>query len=481
MRIHETRNGEVIQVAPEQARQILAIQEGQFHDLKRIEIAPGKLTKTLSAFANSDGGEIYIGIDEIRPFKKREWRGFPDIEAANGHLQAFQQVFPLGEEIVYSFLRSEAESGFVLKVEVFKSRQIRKASNGLAYYRFGAQDLPVDKPEIEDRLRRNKGLVSFETELLPVDVAVITRSPITRKFIRNVVPTSKPEPWLRKQQLIQQDKPIVAGVLLFAEEPQAVLPKRCGIKLYRYKTREAEGSRATLAFDPKSIEGCAYEQIHASERETIRIVEEIRKLSEQGLEEIEYPPETLHEIITNAVLHRDYSIQDDIHIRIFDNRIEVESPGTLPGHVTVKNILNERYSRNGALVRIMNKFPDPPNKDVGEGLNTAFTAMTMLRLKPPVIEQRQSSVLVNIRHERLASPEEAILDYLIEHKSIANKQARELCSIGSENSMKGVLQRLVRRGLIEVVPGTAGARTAYQRVRGTKPKRGRPRKRVEPE
>ena len=58
---------------------------------------------------------------------------------------------------------------------------------------------------------------------------------------------------------------------------------------------------------------------------------------------IEYPIETLHEITTNAVLHRDYSVADDIHIRIFDNRIEVESPGRLPGHVTQENILDERF------------------------------------------------------------------------------------------------------------------------------------------
>jgi ATP-dependent DNA helicase RecG len=76
--------------------------------------------------------------------------------------------------------------------------------------------------------------------------------------------------------------------------------------------------------------------------------------------------------LTNAVIHRDYGIADDIHIRIFDNRVEIESPGRLPAHITPANILDERYSRNGAVVRYINKFPDAPNKDVGEGLNTAF-------------------------------------------------------------------------------------------------------------
>jgi len=65
-----------------------------------------------------------------------------------------------------------------------------------------------------------------------------------------------------------------------------------------------------------------------------------------------------HEIITNAVLHRDYSVADDVHIRIFDNRVEVVSPGMLPAHITPENILSERFARNAAIVRLINKFPD---------------------------------------------------------------------------------------------------------------------------
>src|SRR5690606_26641771 len=110
----------------------------------------------------------------------------------------------------------------------------------------------------------------------------------------------------------------------------------------------------------------------------------------------------------NAVLHRDYSIAADVHIRIFDNRIEVESPGKLPGHVTAANILDEQSARNPKLVRLINKFPNPPNKDVGEGLNTAFDAMKRLRLKEPTIAELENAVIVNIRHDPLASSHDAV-------------------------------------------------------------------------
>jgi ATP-dependent DNA helicase RecG len=168
------------------------------------------------------------------------------------------------------------------------------------------------------------------------------------------------------------------------------------------------------------------------------------------------------------VLHRDYSIASDVQVRVFENRIEVESPGRLPGHVTTRNILKTQFSRNGVLVRLIHKFPNPPNKDVGEGLNTAFDEMKKSRLKPPVIRETENSVMVEIRHDRLASPEESVMDYLANHEEVTNRIARELTGISSENTMKEVFLRLAKRDLIERIPGRKGASSAWQKFTGEK-------------
>jgi ATP-dependent DNA helicase RecG len=76
----------VVDISPHDVANVLATAEGHFTDVKAIEVAPAKLTKSLSAFGNADGGEILIGIDERGRSKKRSWRGFVDVEAANGHL-----------------------------------------------------------------------------------------------------------------------------------------------------------------------------------------------------------------------------------------------------------------------------------------------------------------------------------------------------------------------------------------------------------
>ena len=293
--------------------------------------------------------------------------------------------------------------------------------------------------------------------------SIVTNSETIIRFLLDVIPSAEPDTWLRKQLLIRGEKPTVAAALLFADEPQAVLPKHCGVKVYRYGTKEARGTRETLIGDPATVEGCLYDQIDATVRKTISIIEKLEILGEQGPEAARYPKETLHEIITNALLHRDYSIPDDVHVRIFENRIEVESPGRLPGHITQDNILDERFARNGQLVRLINKFPNPPNKDVGEGLNTAFEAMRSLELREPTIEERPNSVLVSIRHERIAPPEVLVLDYLKTNESITNRIGREICHIGSENKMKGVFERLMKLGKIERIPELLGNKAAYRK------------------
>jgi ATP-dependent DNA helicase RecG len=452
----------IARLSPADAEKLLRVQESHFCDVKSIAIQPAKLTRTIAALSNAEGGEIYIGLDEFKEKNAFEWNGFSKPEDANGHLQAFEPLFPLGDGYSYTFLEAPQKSGLVLKIDVGKSREVKSASDGKVFVRRGAMNLPIQTPEALTRLQRNKGLVSFENELVNVESTQITNSLVSISFMLEVVPTAEPEPWFRKQQIIRGDKPTVAGVLLFAEEPQAVLPKRTGIKIYRYKTTAVEGTRDTLDGDPRSIEGHAYDQITQAVNQTAQVIESVRVNTPQGLESLRYPITALHEIIANAVLHRDYSIPDDIHIRIFDNRVEVASPGSLPAHITPQNILNERYARNATIVRLINKFPNPPNKDVGEGLNTAFMAMREMKLQPPSIEQEGGYVKVVLKHQSLATPEEMILEYLRENAQIKNRVARDLCFIGSENKMKLILQRLVKNGLIERVPGTTRYSAAYR-------------------
>lgn len=453
----------VYEITDDQAQKIINIQEDFLNDVKGKEIKPAKLSETVSAFANAGGGDIYVGISENKETKERWWLGFDDVEAANDTFQTLFQAHPFGNHLKFEFLKSKTLQGLVLHITVKKVKDIVKSTKGDIFIRLNAGRVKIDSQDKLKRLELDKGVTTFEEEWVEVPIEKVGNSLSIIHFLINVIPNSEPKTYLNNQELIRDSQVKVCGVLLFCDEPAVYLPKRCSIKLMRYRTKEDSIGRDFLEGQPITIEGDSYNLIYESVRKTKEITENIKKLGDKGLENIIYPDETLHEIITNAVLHRDYSIAADIQVRVFDNRIEVESPGRLPGHVTVDNILDTQSARNPTLVRLINKFPNPPNQDVGEGLNTAFEAMEALRLKPPIIAETENSVLVKIIHESLGSPEELVMDYLNSHDEINNRTAREITGIKSENTMKNVFLRLKDRGLLDPIPDRKGSKAAWRK------------------
>jgi ATP-dependent DNA helicase RecG len=151
-------------------------------------------------------------------------------------------------------------------------------------------------------------------------------------------------------------------------------------------------------------------------------------------------------------------------ILIFDNRVEVLSPGRLPAFVTRDNILDVRYARNPKVVGLLSRYKDPPNKDIGEGLNTAFRKMKDWKLRSPEIVDEGNYVRVVIPHAPLATPQEAIMEFLQKNKVITNRQARDITGIKSENAVKSEFYKLRDAGLIEMDPDLKGNKAAWRLI-----------------
>lgn len=458
---HEKKN-----ITQKEIDDILIIQEDWLIDKKGKDIKPAKLSKTVSAFANTNGGDIYLGISHKEDKTVYFWDGFDSEEQMNQHIDVVTNMFDSYEDYSMETYQSNVDSTFVLHIVVHKTQKIIYASDGKAYIRHGVQNAPCDNDEKLIRLRLDKGLSSYEDEYTQSNLDDLKSSRVLCNFLTQVAPTTTPYDWLRRQKVMNSNAHIsVAGVLLYDECPQATLPKQSAIKILRYHTEEANGTRETLDIGfPITIEGDIYSLIHEAVQKTKEIVETSGVVGESDTEIKEYPKITLHEIITNAVLHRDYSIKKDIQIRIFTNRIEIESPGKLPGHITLENILQEQCARNPKIVRLIAKFPSPPNKDVGEGLNSAFNAMKQMQLKEPKIEETESSVIVTIKHERLADAETVVWEYLQSHNTISNETARLLTGITDANKMKRVFYRLRNQGKIQIVEGTKSSATLWERA-----------------
>lgn len=455
----------VYDIDDEQYQFLSSIGESHYFELKSAtSFAP--IAKTLSAFANSDGGRLVAGIADPADRSGR-MAGYASQEAANGHVTEISKMFAATPDSVrIEFLRAPDIAGMLLDIEVEKSSAIVQTPDQEVYIRRNAQNIRLRGAQSIQELSWKKGQESYENVLTEEPEDFVDASDIFAKYQKVMVPLTNGIDYLRKEKLSRNGRATVAGVMLFDDLPQSTVTQGA-VKVYRYRTLAESGEREELVEDPKTIEGPAHTLIYQAVATTVAIIEGIEVLGAKGFERIKYPREAIHEVICNAIIHRDYSIHDYVHIRVFDNRVEVESPGRLAGHVTVGNILTQRFARNKRLVRVLNKFPDPPNKDVGEGLNTAFSSMRNMNLGEPSIEELENSVRVILAHEPLASKEKIIEEYLKKNKTITNTKGREVCFEPSESKMRKMYQRMIEAGVLEKVPGTIGRGTQYRLRVGT--------------
>jgi ATP-dependent DNA helicase RecG len=274
-----------IKIDANEINRILGLEEGPYLDLKDSAIAPAKLSKSVSAFSNTAGGELFVGVRESSEngIKTRTLSGFRDFEATNPISQVLESLYPAGGHYKATFYTIDPPNIIILHLLIFKTKDIVRATDGIPYIRRAAQNLPVKTLDGLKRLELDKGIVSFEDNTINTKIDGIANSLTIINFMLSTVPTAEPEGWLAKQNLIDDGKPTVAGLLLFSDEPQTALPKRSAIKIYRYQTREQEGTRDTLAFDPLTIEGSVYDQIKSAVAKSKEIIENISKLGESGL------------------------------------------------------------------------------------------------------------------------------------------------------------------------------------------------------
>ena len=176
-------------IDPLERDRILALEEGAYLDFKNKAISPAKLSRTISAFANTSGGELFIGIsEEVDQNKKKYiWDGLADIETANPIFQILEKMSPVGGHYKASLLQCNGHGGYVLHLLIFKTKEILYATDSKPYIRRGAQNLSIESNDSLKRLELDKGIVSFEDNTLDINLSNITNSKTVLSFIMNVL------------------------------------------------------------------------------------------------------------------------------------------------------------------------------------------------------------------------------------------------------------------------------------------------------
>lgn len=439
----------------DEEKNLLIKQEDHFLDFKSKLIAPAKLQECFVAFANTDGGELYIGIEDEKCIGERV-NGFRKIEDANDILEMLlEQTIPAVDNLDIEYIDFETK-GYVLHIFIPKSSKVHFTAQNKCFIRVNANKKEIKGEKILS-LGYAKGSYQYEKQIVKhVDINELFISNYLQNYMERIQTNLLPEKFLRKQRLVEETEgrlyPNVGGILLFDEEPQATLDTRCGIKLYRMRTTSAEYDRRFLDSMPETINGCLEELINKTIISIDKMLEDTLYNIDGKYKKSKYPTIAIKEVLVNAIIHRDYSLSDDIHVIIYDNRIEIKSPGKLPGFITVENIYEERYSRNPNIVRMLHKLPEPPNHDIGEGLNTVKNELHQVGLVPPEIIETENSVVIVIRHTKIATIEQVVRDLFRENpnRSITNRKVREASGENDINIVKKSLQRLRKTGYIQL-------------------------------
>jgi ATP-dependent DNA helicase RecG len=245
-----------------------------------------------------------------------------------------------------------------------------------------------------------------------------------------------------------------AGALLFSKNPVIALKRKCGIKISHYHgTTPNFSGEPNFRTRPFTIEGPLLIQI----QEAIKYYSQFVKQSAPKLVGATFQPTVMipdwafQEAVTNAVIHRDYSIQDDIHVRFFDDHIEIESPGTYPANITVKNIRSERFARNSIIQRTLSRFSYAPNLDIGEGVDRIFKVMLENNLYEPLYYPptlRPHSVLLVLFNTVKVQYWDIVSSYLDEHITITNSEARKITGVNDTLKMSRYLNEWLEKGLL---------------------------------
>ncbi len=468
--------------------ELLAQTEGQRLAFVRRAFRPDELTETLAALANAQGGTVVIGVSGRG--KKVEGVGDPDaarLTALDASLACTPPlVLPLPEMAPYGDV-------LLLLLNVPSGLPHVYSVHGKYLRREGSINQPIP-PDALRKLLLERGETSWE-RLVPDSAtlddldqnklaayarrigAAAEADPLAFLFRRGCLARS-PSSVVSGQLQWTTDHgprttdyiPTNAGLLLFGKDVERFFPQ-CEVTLVRYRGREMSDE-----FLREDVRGTLVETIRRAE---IWLSEHMRHGSRMiGLERqdwAQFPHGAVREVLVNAVAHRDYAIRGEgIRIALFGDRMECYSPGRLPGHMTVQNIVEERFSRNETLVQVLSDYG--LIERLGYGIDRMLRQMSEAGLPPPEFRDTAAGFLVTLRGQSgddrndaaavdtsewrrmgLNERQIAAMLHLAEHRRITNSDLQELSPDVSAETIRRDLADLVERRLLLKIGEKRGA------------------------
>jgi ATP-dependent DNA helicase RecG len=448
---------------------ILKQEEGQLFDFKSARIKPRDFANLLIAFANANGGTVIVGIEKdktVSGIKKYH-------ENVNRLLQSPLDYIepPIKIKTKYiDFKNKEGKKDQILIIEVYPSNKVHNNKSKEVYSRTGDQNRRLGVNEVL-QLAYDKGQTNFELEIAKGATLKDLDIPLIKSYLKKIGVRSKIEDVLIARELAKKEngKFLInyAGILAFGKKPDHWLPKY-GIRFLRYEGKEALTGREMNLIKDRRIEGLPLPNLIDKTFGVVKSqLREFTRLGKDGKFETihEYPEFAWQEAIVNAVAHRAYNITGSItFIKMFDDRFEVESPGGLPGTVTIETIRERQFSRNPRIARILAELKYI--REVGEGINRMDKEMKKAGLAKPKIGEKHEAVFVVLKNNiekiraeqkelkkgidlsKLNERQRKAIEYIKKHGKITNREYRKINKIGQVMAAKE-LNQLVSKKIIK--------------------------------
>ncbi len=326
------------------------------------------LSDEIAAIANTTDGVLILGVDD----KTREILGVT-LERLES-LERFLEVCSdsITPPVVYHTFRMELPDRTgtlrpILKVEIPRSLFVHE-SRGRYFHRQGSSKRKMPQ-ELLARLfqqRSQARLIRFEEQAVPEAMLADLDKDLYRRFLGLF--SEDPAATLHKLSLLVKDeagveRPTVAGVLMGSRNPQRWLPGAF-IEAVRYRGKRQD---TNYQIDAQSITGPLDQQVRHS-FDFVRRNMAVAARKDPGRAEVpQYSLRAVFEAVVNAVAHRDYSVHGSkIRLFLFNDRLELYSPGELPNTVTVDNLALRQSTRNELITTLLSRCPvDDPSGHTG--------------------------------------------------------------------------------------------------------------------
>ena len=332
-------------------------------EFKQVEFAgdrPKRPTRSdwadeIAAFANAAGGVVLAGVADDGTAIGMSRAQIANLNSLLVEVSTDTIKPPVRIRIYHKEL---SDGRLVLLAEVPESDSVHESPGG-NYIRVGASKRLMGSDErLRLAQRRSQArFLWFDKQPVP-ETGFRTLAEALWKPLLSAEGAVEPEAALGKLALLQDDeagvlRATVAGVLLCTPNPEQWLPNAC-ITATRYRG----GDHASGQIDAREITGPLNDQIAGAVAFAARNMQVAARKDPARSDLPQYSEKVLFEALVNAVVHRDYSMRGSrIRLSMFDDRLEIQSPGSLPNNLTVESMASRQSTRNEALTSVLARMP----------------------------------------------------------------------------------------------------------------------------